>query len=43
MRGLDPDSAMVSYYEGKLENKIPGFEALLGKQKYMAGDVSCAY
>jgi hypothetical protein len=40
MRGLEINPTMVAYHEAKLELKMPGFEALLGRQKYMAGDVS---
>lgn len=43
MHGLQPDPAMVSFFEGKLETKMPGFEALLGKQKYIAGDVNHSF
>jgi len=38
MRGLEPDPVFVKYHEDTLATKMPGFELLLGKQKYMAGD-----
>jgi hypothetical protein len=40
MQALDPDPVLVTKYETTLDTKMDGFEKLLGKQKYMAGDVS---
>jgi len=40
MEGLEPEPVLVTKYEQDLDIKMEGFERLLGKQKYMAGDVS---
>jgi hypothetical protein len=39
MRGEEADPSFVSYYETNLADKMDGFERILSKQKYMAGDV----
>jgi hypothetical protein len=39
MGGEEADPAFLSYYETNLTNKMDGFERILSKQKYMAGDV----
>jgi len=38
-RGLEPEPLFVSSFEAILNGKMDGFEKLLGKQKYMAGNV----
>jgi hypothetical protein len=40
MEALDPEPVFVTKYETTLDAKMDGFEKILGKQKYMAGDVS---
>ena len=40
MEALEPEPVLVTKYETLLDTKMDGFEKLLGKQKYMAGDVS---
>ncbi len=39
MRGLTADEAKCEYYEKTLNEKIVGYEAILSKTKYLAGDV----
>jgi hypothetical protein len=43
MEALDPEPILVTKYETTLDTKMEGFERLLGKQKYMAGDVSLVF
>lgn len=38
--GAQPDEARVADLKQKLEGKIEGYERILSKQKYLAGDVS---
>ena len=38
--GLETDPAMVAKYQATLERKMEGYDLLLGRQKFMAGDVS---
>jgi len=38
MRGLTADEAKCEYYEKTLNEKIVGYEAILSKTKYLAGD-----
>jgi hypothetical protein len=40
MAARDPEPVLVTKWETTLDTKMDGFEKLLGKQKYMAGDVS---
>lgn len=42
MRGQKADPKFVEDYEKTLTTKMDGFERILSKQKYMAGDV-CRY
>jgi hypothetical protein len=37
--GGEPDEKLVEELLGKLEGKLDGYETILGKQKYLAGDV----
>lgn len=37
-RGEEADPHFLSYYETSLKDKMDGFERVLSKQKYMAGD-----
>lgn len=39
-RGLTPDQAIVDEHMAALASKLDGYEAVLSKQKYLAGDVS---
>lgn len=39
MFGNQPDPAFLEYYEKLMTGKLDGFERLLKKQKYLAGDV----
>lgn len=39
MHGNQADPAFVEYYEKLMVGKLDGFERLLKKQKYLAGDV----
>ena len=39
MYGKQPDPAFLEYYEKLMTGKLDGFERLLKKQKYLAGDV----
>ncbi|KAI0271236.1 glutathione S-transferase [Russula aff. rugulosa BPL654] len=36
--GGEPDEKLVEELVGKLEGKLDGYETILGKQKYLAGD-----
>jgi glutathione S-transferase len=38
MRGRAPDEARVTEYITTLEGKLEGYERILAKQKYIAGD-----
>ena len=38
--GLEIDPALVAKYQATLERKMEGYDRLLGRQKFMAGDVS---
>ena len=38
-RGLVPDEVRVKEHTAKLEMKLDGYEAILSKQKYLAGEV----
>ena len=40
LNGPPPDPAFGKFYETKLEAKLVGYDALLSKTKYIAGDVS---
>jgi glutathione S-transferase len=37
--GGEPDEKLVEELVGKLEGKLDGYETILAKQKYLAGDV----
>jgi hypothetical protein len=37
--GGETDEKLVEELVGKLEGKLDGYEVILGKQKYLAGDV----
>lgn len=37
--GIEPDAALVTNFEAILAGKMDGFERLLGRQRYMAGEV----
>lgn len=39
-RGVEPDAKVVAENVEKLAAKLDGYEAILKKQKYLAGDVS---
>jgi hypothetical protein len=39
-RGLETDEARVKEHTEKFGMKLDGYEAILSKQKYLAGDVS---
>jgi glutathione S-transferase len=39
-RGEAPNEEHLKQLVSQLENKLDGYEAILGKQKYLAGDVS---
>jgi hypothetical protein len=39
-RGLEADEARVKEHTEKFGMKLDGYEAILSKQKYLAGDVS---
>jgi hypothetical protein len=39
MFGNQPDPAFLEYYEKLMAGKLDGFDRLLKKQKYLAGDV----
>ncbi len=41
--GQPTDDALVKSYEKELERKMDGFERLLKKQKYIAGDVCLTF
>jgi hypothetical protein len=43
MEGVDPEPVLVTKWETTLDTKMDGFEKLLGKQRYMAGDVSVVF
>ena len=38
-RGLVPDEVRVKEHTAKLEMKLDGYEAILSKQTYLAGEV----
>ena len=38
--GLPPDDAAAAKFLEGLDGKLDGYEAILSKQKYLAGDVS---
>ena len=38
--GAEPDEQAVERYIANLEAKLDGYEAILGKQRFLAGDVS---
>ena len=38
--GLETDTAMVAKYQATLERKMEGYDRLLSRQRFMAGDVS---
>lgn len=40
MRGVKGDDARAEEYSNTLEEKLKGYEAILSKQKYLAGNVS---
>ena len=40
MRGGQTDEALVEKYIATLDAKLNGYEAILAKQKYIAGNVS---
>lgn len=40
MFGKAPDPTLVGHYEKAIEGRLDGFERLLSKQKYLAGNVS---
>lgn len=39
LRGLEPSQELVAEYRSVLERNIAAYETILGKQKYLAGDV----
>jgi glutathione S-transferase len=39
MRGLEPNQALADKYISTLKAKMDGYERILSKQKYLAGDV----
>ena len=39
LSGKEPDEAVMTELLGRLEVKLDGYEAILGKQKYLAGNV----
>lgn len=42
MQGLEPDQVRVAEYITTFNGKLDAYEAILGKQKFLAGDVrSC--
>ena len=38
--GIGPEPLFVKFYETRLQEKLKGYEALLSKSKYIAGEVS---
>ena len=38
--GAEPDEQAVEKHIANLEGKLDGYEAILGKQRFLAGDVS---
>ena len=42
-KGGVPNEKLVEELVGKLEGKLDGYEAILAKQKYLAGDVRASY
>ena len=42
-RGLVPDEARVKEHAAKLDMKLNGYEAILSKQKYLAGEVRISF
>jgi hypothetical protein len=43
MRGQETDERRVKEHTDKLSMKLDGYEAILSKQKYLAGDVSAPF
>ena len=39
MRGGETNEKAVEFYVAQLDGKLKGYEAILSKQKYLAGDV----
>lgn len=39
-RGIEPDAKVIAENVEKLTAKLDGYEAILKKQKYLAGEVS---